>query len=178
MFRLRSKFYRLLYALKAKAGYRNSTRVIRGEHTLKIRNGSRKPRVKRPVEKDLVTGYDSNFEYELHQDVLKNWGFHTETVDYIVEHTYHPDFIKEIDGKTIFLEAKGRFWDSAEYSKYVWIDKALPENYELVFLFANPSAPMPNATRRKDGTRRTHAEWAESKGFKWFSEVSFPEEWK
>ena len=66
---------------------------------MKIRSGLRKPRVKRPVEKDLVTGYDSNFEYQLHQGILKTWDFHSETVDYIIEHTYHPDFIKEIDGK-------------------------------------------------------------------------------
>jgi len=145
---------------------------------LKIRSGLRKPRVKRPVEKELVTGYDSNFEYGLHQGILKTWDFHTETVDYIIEHTYHPDFIKEIDGKVVLLEAKGRFWDNAEHSKYVWIDKALPDNYELAFLFAEPNAPMPQAKRRKDGTKRTHAEWADSKGFKWFSEFSFPEEWK
>ena len=76
------------------------------------------------------------------------------------------------------LEAKGRFWDNAEFSKYIWIDKALPDNYELVFLFAEPNAPMPQAKRRKDGTKRSHAEWADSKGFRWYSEFSFPEEWK
>lgn len=145
---------------------------------MKIRSGARKPRVQRPVEKDLVTGYDSNFEYELHQGVLKTWDFHSETIDYIIEHTYHPDFIKQIDGKTILVEAKGRFWDNAEFSKYIWINKALPDDYELVFLFAEPNAPMPQAKRRKDGTKRTHAEWADSKGFRWYSEFSFPEEWQ
>lgn len=145
---------------------------------MKIRSGSRKPRVQRPVEKDLVTGYDSNFEYELHQGVLKTWDFHSETIDYIIEHTYHPDFIKQIDGKTILVEAKGRFWDNAEFSKYIWINKALPDDYELVFLFAEPNAPMPQAKRRRDGTKRTHAEWADSKGFRWYSEFSFPEEWQ
>ena len=75
------------------------------------------------------------------------------------------------------LEAKGRFWDYAEYSKYIWIKKHLPEGYELVFLFANPSAPMPGAKRRKDGTKRSHAEWASGNKFRWFSEDSIPDDW-
>ena len=48
---------------------------------------------------------------------------------------------------------------------------------ELVFLFANPSAPMSGAKRRKDGTKRSHAEWAWSNGFRWFSEESIPDAW-
>jgi hypothetical protein len=79
--------------------------------------------------------------------------------------------------KKILLEAKGRFWDSAEYSKYVWISQALPDDYELVFLFSDPNAPMPQANLRKDGTKRTHGEWASSKGFRWYSEMSIPNEW-
>ena len=48
---------------------------------------------------------------------------------------------------------------------------------ELVFLFSNPNSPMPQAKKRKDGTKRTHAEWAETNGFRWFSEKTLPEEW-
>ena len=47
---------------------------------------------------------------------------------------------------------------------------------ELVFLFQKPFSPMPGATKRKDGTKRTHAEWAETNGFRWFSETKLPEE--
>ena len=36
---------------------------------------------------------------------------------------------------------------------------------------------MPQAKRRKDGTRRTHGEWASSKGFRWYSETSIPVNW-
>lgn len=143
----------------------------------KIKSGRRKPRVKRPVEKNVVVGYDSNWEYELHTGLFNQWEFHTEKVPYIVEHNYQPDFVKQIGDKTIFLEAKGRFWDHSEYNKYVWIAKALPEDTELVFLFSNPEAPMPQATRRKDGTKRSHCEWASSKGFRWFSEDSVPDDW-
>ena len=143
----------------------------------KIKKGYRKPRVKRPVEKDLVKGYDSNWEYELHNGILDNWSFHTDKVPYTVEHNYHPDFIREVEGKKILLEAKGRFWDYAEFSKYIWISKTLPEDTELVFLFANPSAPMPQAKRRKDGTKRSHGEWATANGFTWYSEYSIPDTW-
>ena len=54
----------------------------------KIKSGLRKRRVKRPVEKGVVKGYDSNWEYELHSGILKDWEIHTDTVDYIVEHTF------------------------------------------------------------------------------------------
>ena len=137
----------------------------------------RKPRVPRPREKNLAKGYDSSFEYELHSTILEDWEHHPDTVGYTVEHKYHPDFVRKIDGKTILLEAKGRFWDYAEFNKYVWIKKVLPENTELVFLFADPSAPMPQAKRRRDGTKRSHGEWASANDFRWFSRYSIPDEW-
>lgn len=143
----------------------------------RIKRGFRKPRVKRPVEKNVPKGYDSNWECLLHNTILEDWDFHTDTVSYVVEHRYEPDFLREIDGKKILLEAKGRFWDYAEYSKYIWIAKVLPPDTELVFLFANPNAPMPAAKRRKDGTKRSHGEWATANDFKWFSEDSIPDSW-
>ena len=143
----------------------------------KIRKGYRKKRVVRPVEKDLTPGYDSQWEYKLQSGPLSNWDIHTTKVDYTVDHTYHADFVKVIKGKTILLEAKGRFWDAPEYSKYVWISKSLPKNHELVFLFSDPSAPMPQAKRRKDGTKRSHGEWATSRGFRWYSEQTLPDDW-
>tara|TARA_R110001632_G_scaffold73781_5_gene169511 strand:- start:6064 stop:6531 length:468 start_codon:yes stop_codon:yes gene_type:complete len=137
----------------------------------------RKARVVRPKEKDVPRGYDSNWEAELHKGILSDWDFHTEKVEYTVDHKYHADFIRTLDGKKILLEAKGRFWDSPEYSKYIWVSKVLPDDIELVFLFANPNAPMPAAKVRKDGTRRTHGEWASANNFRWFSEESIPEGW-
>ena len=142
-----------------------------------FKKGYRKARIKRPVEKDVVKGYDSNWEYELHSGILDNWSFHTDKVEYTIEHKYEPDFVKEVEGKKILLEAKGRFWDYAEFSKYIWIKKTLPEDTELVFLFANPSAPMPQAKRRKDGTKRSQGEWASANDFRWYSEDSIPDSW-
>ena len=145
---------------------------------MKVKSGKRKKRAVRPVEKNLVTGYDSNWEYLLHQGILKDWEHHKEKpVEYIVEHKYNPDFVRLINGKKILLESKGRFWDYSEYSKYVWIKKVLPPDVELVFLFAEPNAPMPAAKRRKDGTKRSHAEWAWANDFKWYSVDTIPESW-
>ena len=90
----------------------------------------RKPRVKRPKEKKLPKGYHSRWEYELHQNELKNWEHHKGLVEYSIQHKYHPDFIKVIDNKIIYLEAKGRFWDYPEYSKYKWVREYLPEDCE------------------------------------------------
>ena len=134
----------------------------------------RKPRKVRPREKNVPKGYDSKWEYELHKGILHNWSHHTNKVPYIVEHTYEPDFAKD----KILIEAKGRFWDHAEYSKYLWIRKALPNTTELIFIFQKPYARMPAAKKRKDGTKRTHAEWAETNNFKWYTEDTLPKEFK
>ena len=143
-----------------------------------MKRGYRKPRKVRPIEKDIPKGYDSKWEYTLHQSSLKDWSHHSDKISYIVEHSYEPDFTKVIEGKEYLLEAKGRFWDYSEYNKYVWIRKSLKPNQELVFLFSSPSSPMPQAKRRKAGTKRSHAEWAEKNKFRWFSEHTLPKEWK
>ena len=132
------------------------------------------PRKVRPREKNVPKGYDSKWEYLLHQGVLKSWDHHTDKIPYVVQHNYEPDFIKD----KVLIEAKGRFWDHAEYSKYIWIRKSLPDTMELVFLFQKPYSPMPGAKKRKDGTKRTHAEWAEANNFKWYSEETLPEGFK
>lgn len=137
----------------------------------------RKPRKIRPVEKDVPVGYDSKWEYKLHNTILKDWSHHNNKIPYTVEHLYEPDFVKVIGSTEYLIEAKGRFWDYNEYNKYVWIKKALSPNQELVFLFSSPSSPMPQAKLRKDGTKRSHAEWAKKNGFKWFSEETLPKEW-
>ena len=136
----------------------------------------RKPRVKRP-RKEKIKGYDSVWEYILHDTLLKDWDHHAEKVNYVVEHTYQPDFTRALQDKQILLESKGRFWDHEEYSKYIWVKKHLPSNVELVFLFANASAPMPGSKMRKDGTKRTHGEWATANGFRWYTEDTLPDAW-
>ena len=139
------------------------------------------PRKPRPKKVNVPKGYDSRWEYDIHQSILKDWAHHNSNIDYTVSHTYKTDFVKTINGKIILLEAKGRFWDYAEYSKYIWIRKALTEavgEFELVFLFSSPHSPIPQAKRRKDGTKRSHAEWADKNNFLWYNEDNLPKEWK
>ena len=138
----------------------------------------RVPRKPRPKRTGVPKGYDSIWEADLHKTILQEWKHHWGNIDYVVAHKYEPDFVKTLKNKTILLEAKGRFWDYAEYSKYIHIREALPENYELVFLFQKPLSPMPQAKKRKDGTKRTHAEWAETNNFIWYSEETLPKEWR
>ena len=113
-----------------------------------MNKGYRKPRKIRPKEKDLPKGYDSKWEHTLHITVLTKWNHHINKIPYSVEHHYEPDFVRTINGVEYLLEAKGRFWDYNEYSKYIWIRKHLQPNQELVFLFSSPSSPMPQAKRR------------------------------
>ena len=126
---------------------------------------------------ERVAGYDSPFEKELHEGILSNYSFHTEKIEYTIDHRYEPDFIREIDGKKIYVEVKGRFFTSDEAAKYVWVKKVLKEDEELVFLFFNLKTIMPGAkVRKKCGTKRTVSEWAAKNGFRYFDMNSFPEE--
>ncbi|QBJ00575.1 endonuclease [Vibrio phage vB_VpP_BA6] len=114
---------------------------------------------------------DSKFEQELKDGVLKDFDFQHGKIPYAIPHTYRPDFVKD----NLIIEAKGRFRDSAEARKYLFIRDALEENQELVFLFYNPQTPMPFAKKRKDGTKQTHAEWAERNNFKWYTKETIKE---
>jgi len=138
----------------------------------------RVPRKPRPKKTGVPKGYDSKWEANLHETILQDWKHHYDSIKYIIKKDYAVDYAKTIEDKTILLEAKGRFWDHAEYSKYIWIRKALPSNMELVFLFQKPFSPMPGATVRKNGTKRTHAEWAETNNFTWYSEDTLPDDWR
>ena len=83
-------------------------------------SGKRKPRVPRP--RKIVAPnnhkYDSIWEAVLHESILKDWYHHGDKISYVIEHTYEPDFVREIGRKTILLESKGRFWDFQESVSY------------------------------------------------------------
>ncbi|MGL5579356.1 MAG: hypothetical protein ACRDCE_00055 [Cetobacterium sp.] len=121
------------------------------------------------------TPYDSIFEKQMHETVLADCRFHLkeDKVEYSVVHTYEPDFVYEKDGKIFLIETKGRFRDSAEASKYIWIRKVLPENTELIFIWERPGTAFPFSKRRKDGTRATHKEWADKNGFRNWDRTCF-----
>lgn len=113
--------------------------------------------------------FDSKFEQELHEGVLKNWEFHTKKVKYNIEHIYTPDFSLQVGKNLILLEAKAIFRDSSEAAKYTWIRDSLPSNCELIFLFQHPDKELWFRQKRKDGTRMSNREWAEKNGFRWFT---------
>lgn len=125
-------------------------------------------RKKKPV------GYDSKFEKELHQGPLKHCQYHEgPKIDYVVSSHYEPDFTY---GDYI-IEAKGRFRDRKEAAKYIAVRQQLIFQ-ELVFVFYNPKTPMPGAQKRKNGTKLTHAEWADINGFRWFTKETVKELFK
>jgi len=74
---------------------------------------------------------------------------------------YTPDGVK--DAFTWF-EVKGRFRDKDESDKYLYIRDAYP-GVRLIFVFHSKNVRMPGARKRKDGSFRTHEEWAEDNGF-------------
>lgn len=119
--------------------------------------------------------FDSKFEEELKKGILSKASYHPGSIKYTVEHKYTTDFVVRTDSKEYLIEAKGRFRDRQEATKYVWVGKALKPNQELVFVFYNPSYAMPHAKARKDGTKQTHAEWAERNGFRWFNKETIEE---
>lgn len=92
------------------------------------------------------------------------------TLSYTSSHRYTPDFsARNVDPTAIRIvyETKGRFRDSREAAKYVAVRDCNPQ-IKIVFVFSDGNLPMPGAQRRKDGTKRTHGEWATSNGFGWF----------
>lgn len=124
------------------------------------------------------SGYDSLLEKHVHQNVLPNSRFHDkgDKVSYVVTHTYEPDFVVEKDGSLFYVETKGRFRDSTEARKYLFIRDSLPPNAELVFVWGDSGTVFPFAKKRKDGTKATHEEWANKNGFRNWVLTNFKEE--
>lgn len=125
----------------------------------------------RPRDESLKgTGYDSKLEQRLHQGPLQAAQFHSQKVKYTWEHTYEPDFVVDHQGSTILVECKGYFMDREDCTKYLWVRMALPPTHELVFCFETPHKPIHFQSTRKDGSKMTHAGWAEKNNFRWFDE--------
>ena len=126
----------------------------------------------RPRDKTLKgTGYDSKLEQRVHEGPLKTAEHHSQKVEYVWEHRYEPDFILPGE-RTTLVECKGYFMDRDDATKYLWVRKALPSTTELVFCFETPHKPIHFQAKRSDGTKMTHAQWAEKNGFRWFDETN------
>ena len=126
----------------------------------------------RPKLKSLVgTPYDSLTEQRLHQGAFRDAEFHTQKINYCIEHKYEPDFvITKDDGIKFIIEVKGYFQDASECQKYTWIKKYLKDDEILVMVFEKPHKEIHFKAKRKDSTKMTHAEWAEKQGIMWLSE--------
>lgn len=118
------------------------------------------------------SGYDSKLESQLHKTILSACKRNKEKIPYTIPKEYTTDFIHPDEPKTL-IEVKGRFRDRSEASKYIHFRKSNPE-YNIVFIFANPGLKMPGARPRKDGTKQSHAEWADKNGFIWYSALNVP----
>ena len=130
-----------------------------------------------PKKDNLIKGtpYDSLFEKQIHERLLQDARFHdkSDRVDYQVPHYYEPDFVLEKEGKVFYIETKGRFRDSSEARKYIFVRENLPEGAELVFIWEKANTVFPFAKKRKDGTKATHGEWADKNGFRNWVQTEF-----
>ena len=88
--------------------------------------------------------------------------------------TYTPDFkVMRKDGSYFFVEYKG-YLRPGDKTKMRAVKKQHPE-IDLRFVFQNAYKYASKHTR-KDGTRQTYAQWAESYGYLWAHQV-IPDEW-
>lgn len=113
-------------------------------------------------------GYDSGWEMDLALGPLKGAEYHPDKIEYTIParvSKYEPDFY--LNG--VYIEAKGRF-RPGDPKKYKLIHSQMKEqDKELVFVFQKPELPLPGAQKRKDGSKRSHQEWADSIGAKWYT---------
>ena len=127
----------------------------------------RKPKKKSPKKKKETSKYRSKFE-ETIADTLSvrkvPFGYETETVSYIVERTYKPDFILE---NGIYIEAKGYF-RSADQRKHRAIKNQHPD-LDIRFVFLRLSS-------RVQVSQMTCQEWCEKYDFL-YAEKEIPKEW-
>ena len=112
--------------------------------------------------------YDSGFEKELHEGPLKGALYHPTKINYLIPARYakyEPDF--QIGN--LLIEVKG-FFRRGDTTRYKNINTELKDTqWELVFIFQKPHQPVAGAQKRKDGSKLTHAEWADKLGIRWYS---------
>lgn len=111
--------------------------------------------------------YDSKFEKTIDETFPEIEYHPTERVSYVMQHEYEPDFIF-YGTKKYFIESKGRFRDRREASKYPAIKNSLLETEEIIFILMKKNTPMPNAKKRKDGTKQTMEEFLDKHNFRYF----------
>lgn len=123
----------------------------------------------------MTKKYDSKFEQQI-DNQFPELEYHPEQIiKYTIPSHYEPDFKYSTASKTYLIESKGRFRTSTEAAKYKHVREVLPDDYEIVFVFMKSNTPMPNAKKRKDGTKQTQEEWAVKNGFKYYYTLNLKE---
>lgn len=139
---------------------------------------TRKPR-KKPVYKGITMASKKECQFaETCDNRDIPWEYEPEELPWeppVKTRKYHPDFrIKCKDGYKFLVEYKG-YLRQDEKVKMKCIRQQYPD-LDIRFVFQNANAPVAGAKQRKDGTKQTHAEWAEKYGFLW-AEGFLPREW-
>ena len=88
---------------------------------------------------------------------------------------YTPDFsITRKDGTEMLIEYKGFLW-AEDKQKMKAVRQQYPD-LDIRFVFADAHKPVHGAKTRKNGTKQSHAEWAEDNGYLWATE-KIPASW-
>lgn len=118
----------------------------------------------------------SKFEVDLSKRLKGCWYEPAEyKQSYCMVGEYLPDFVPKNEDD-VLIEAKGRFRTHQEAKKYIAVRDDNPE-IRIVFVFYDPTKPMPGARERTDGTRFSMAEWAERNDFEWYTIKTLPKRW-
>ena len=123
----------------------------------------------------------SGFEKELKAQLKKlkvSFKYESEKFKYTLDGVYTPDFILDIKGKKIYVEAKG-FLKPSERRKLIAVKEANPK-LDLRLVFQTNGFVYKN---KKGAPRRTpesldmrYSDWADKYGFKWAIK-EIPKEW-
>ena len=88
---------------------------------------------------------------------------------------YAVDFgVTRADGSVIYIEYKG-YLRSEDKVKMIVIKRQHP-SIDIRIVFTHPEKPVEGATKRKDGSKLSNAEWATKNGYL-YAEKVIPDEW-
>ena len=136
-----------------------------------------KPKRKKILYKGQTMASESEVRFAEECDRLKIlWTYEPEYFEWTMpSKKYTPDFrIVRRDGTHFYVEYKGFLWQ--EDKTKMKAVKAQHPSLDIRFVFADAGKPVHGAKTRKNGTKQSHAEWAENHGYKW-AEGFIPNSW-
>ena len=136
-----------------------------------------KPARKKIKYKGQAMASNSEVRFAKQMDRLQyTWMYEPERFDWEPKlKTYTPDFkVCRNNGSYFYVEYKGFLWNEDKVKM-----KAIKARYpklDIRFIFSNASKAVHGAKTRKDGTKQSHAGWAEKHNYPW-AEGFIPKEW-